>query len=196
MLVVGKAAVRSCSLLFALTTCCALRRLARPPTCLQALPREHSEQFAAAGSGFSDVEAVLKAGIRVAATQIAAEPLVRQEVRKQYEVSWAGGRMGLGKVGCDGGRAAGLVNMATACRKPLLHGTGCAPGHSLGVSGPYCIPSCTAVHFLWSIQLTSARLPRAPAHIFAAPPCPARTNPPCRRMRCCGPRPPRTVKQR
>lgn len=38
------------------------------------------------GGGFSSVETVVRGGIHMAATEIAAEPLVRQEVRKQYKV--------------------------------------------------------------------------------------------------------------
>ncbi|PSC69358.1 transcription elongation factor SPT6 [Micractinium conductrix] len=52
---------------------------------LQVTPLEHSASFVAAAGGFSTPEGVLKGGCHVAATQIAAEPLVRQEVRKQYE---------------------------------------------------------------------------------------------------------------
>ena len=66
--------------------------VAPPLTCFsprslsQVTPLEHSASFVAAAGGFSTPEGVLKGGCHVAATQIAAEPLVRQEVRKQYEV--------------------------------------------------------------------------------------------------------------
>ncbi|KAL4447813.1 hypothetical protein ABPG75_005032 [Micractinium tetrahymenae] len=54
------------------------------PTDLQVLPAEHSEKFVAPG-GFSTPDAVQRGGCHVAAMQIAAEPLLRQEVRKQYQ---------------------------------------------------------------------------------------------------------------
>ncbi len=61
----------------------------RRPACLppaQITPAEHSEKFVAAAGGFSTPDAVQKGGCHVAAMQIAAEPLLRQEVRRQYQV--------------------------------------------------------------------------------------------------------------
>lgn len=55
------------------------------PTDLQVSPAEHSQRFVAAAGGFSTPDAVQKGGCHVAAMQIAAEPLLRQEVRKQYQ---------------------------------------------------------------------------------------------------------------
>ncbi|KAL4442498.1 hypothetical protein ABPG77_005082 [Micractinium sp. CCAP 211/92] len=55
------------------------------PTDLQITPAEHSEKFVAAAGGFSTPDAVQKGGCHVAAMQIAAEPLLRQEVRRQYQ---------------------------------------------------------------------------------------------------------------
>jgi hypothetical protein len=49
-------------------------------------PLEYCEQFVSQSGGFSSAEAVFKGGRHMAATEIAAEPLVRQEVRKQYQV--------------------------------------------------------------------------------------------------------------
>lgn len=50
------------------------------------LPLAHAELFVAAAGGFGSAEQVLKGGVHMAATEVAAEPLVRQEVRKQYQV--------------------------------------------------------------------------------------------------------------
>lgn len=50
-------------------------------------PLTHAQQFVSEAGGFSRPEAVVKAGRHMAATEIAAEPLVRQVVRKQYQVS-------------------------------------------------------------------------------------------------------------
>lgn len=51
----------------------------------------------AAAGGFSTPDAVQKGGCRVAAMQIAAEPLLRQEVRKQYQVGGARSSAALGE---------------------------------------------------------------------------------------------------
>ncbi|KAL4440493.1 hypothetical protein ABPG75_003494 [Micractinium tetrahymenae] len=55
------------------------------PTDLQVLPAEHSERFVAHAGGFASPISVQKGACHVAAMQIAAEPLLRQEVRKQYQ---------------------------------------------------------------------------------------------------------------
>jgi hypothetical protein len=58
-------------------------RIATTP---QVPPLAYCEQFVSQSGGFSSPEAVFKGGRHMAATEIAAEPLVRQEVRKQYQV--------------------------------------------------------------------------------------------------------------
>lgn len=82
-------------------------------------PLTHAQQFVSEAGGFSRPEAVVKAGRHMAATEIAAEPLVRQVVRKQYQVSL--------KVVVN--RGSGLAS-TIAWMSPLLlsGGVGCARG--------------------------------------------------------------------
>ena len=70
---------------------CTFHALPCPWPPAQVSPAEHSQRFVAAAGGFSTPDAVQKGGCHVAAMQIAAEPLLRQEVRKQYQVGPAGG---------------------------------------------------------------------------------------------------------
>ncbi|PRW45415.1 transcription elongation factor SPT6 isoform A [Chlorella sorokiniana] len=55
------------------------------PEDLRVDPLTHAQQFVSEGGGFARPEAVVKAGRHMAATEIAAEPLVRQVVRKHYQ---------------------------------------------------------------------------------------------------------------
>lgn len=56
------------------------------PPPLQVAPLAFAEQFVTDSGGFSRPEAVVKAGRHMAAIEVAAEPLVRQAVRKHYQV--------------------------------------------------------------------------------------------------------------
>lgn len=56
--------------------------------CLQVSPEEFIKQFVTPSGVFSSPEGALKGGRLVAAAEIAAEPLLRQEVRKQYQARY------------------------------------------------------------------------------------------------------------
>lgn len=68
-----------------------LKCRARPSShlALQVTPEQHAAQYVAPSGGFPTAGTVVKGGCYMAAAEIAAEPLIRQEVRKQYQV---GGR--------------------------------------------------------------------------------------------------------
>ncbi|EFN54675.1 hypothetical protein CHLNCDRAFT_58171 [Chlorella variabilis] len=55
------------------------------PADLTVTPEQHAAQYVAPSGGFPTAGTVVKGGCYMAAAEIAAEPLIRQEVRKQYQ---------------------------------------------------------------------------------------------------------------